>query len=334
MFESLGLVISLIGFCISAYIYIKKGKSKPLVCPLKADCHTVLQSRFSKTFGVRNEILGLAYYVFVWSLYAVKIFVPEVATPLFNVVLALFTTGAFIFSLYLTAIQAFVLRSWCSWCLFSALCNTILFSLLFFTIPFGPFVLLLEKYRALATGVHTIGFILGAGAATITDILFFRFMKDNRISEEEKGVLDTLSGVIWAGIALLVFSGFALYLPQIETLNASPKFLLKAVVVGVVVINGFFLNFRLAPYLTQLSLDRAVAPTKLRRFAFALGGISLVSWYTALFLGLARSISFTFCQGLIGYGALLLLVIIGSQIFERVLVRKEPVLSEEVPPSV
>ncbi|HSE56942.1 MAG TPA: vitamin K epoxide reductase family protein, partial [Candidatus Paceibacterota bacterium] len=281
-------------------------------------------SRFSKTLGARNEVLGMGYYLLVWALYAAKLFVPAIATPLYDLFLVLVTAGAFFFSLYLTAVQAFILKSWCTWCIASALCNTILFTLIFFTVPLAPVVALLGQYRLAALIMHNIGFILGLGAATITDILFFRFLKDHHISEDEKGTLDTLSSVIWVGLTLLVFSGLALYLPESARLNESPKFLLKAVVVGVVLVNGFLLNFKVAPYLTQLSFDRAKAPTHLRRLAFALGGVSIVSWYTAFFLGSLRTIKVEFEHGLFIYFGLLVVSTIGSQVFERFSVRKEP----------
>lgn len=325
MLASAALIVALIGFSISAYIYIKKGRAKPVMCPLRANCDAVLQSRFSKTLGARNEVLGMSYYLLVWALYAAKLCFPAVATPLYDLSLALVTAGAFFFSIYLSSVQAFILKSWCTWCIFSALCNVALFVIMFSAVSLAPIAALLSQYKLAALIIHNIGFILGLGAATITDVLFFRFLKDRTISEDEKGTLDTLSSVIWIGLALLVLSGLALYLPETARLHASPKFLLKAVAIGVVLINGFLLNFKVAPYLTQLSFDRAPAPTALRRLAFALGGISLVSWYTAFFLGSLRTIRVEFTQGLLIYLGLLLAAVVGSQVFERLSVRREPV---------
>ena len=72
-----------------------------------------------------------------------------------------------------------------------------------------------------------------------------------------------------------------------------------------------------APYMRRLSFEGTVPARKFRRLAFALGGISFTSWYLAFFLGSLRKIHLVFWHALLGYGILLLAVIVGSQIMER-----------------
>jgi hypothetical protein len=168
--------------------------------------------------------------------------------------------------------------------------------------------------------VHNIGFILGLGGATITDVLFFRFLKDYRITQQEKGTMDTLSNIIWVGLLVLIVSGIMLYLPEQARLGESPKFLLKLVVVSVLLINGILLNLLVAPRMRSFSLAQTAPAKHFRRLAFALGGISIASWYTAFILGSLRHINLPLREGVAVYTSILIAVVIGSQIYERIVV--------------
>ena len=75
------------------------------------------------------EILGFLYYTLIALAYALSLIYPEMHSPALALSLAGVSLIAFLFSLYLTFVQAFILREWCSWCLISAgLCTVILFS--------------------------------------------------------------------------------------------------------------------------------------------------------------------------------------------------------------
>ncbi len=179
------------------------------------------------------------------------------------------------------------------------------------------FELLLE-YKSVFVAFHMLGFIFGLGGATIADIMFFRFLTDLRISKKEHTVLGALSQVVWVGLAILWISGILIFLSDIQAYSHSSKFLLKAMVVIVVSLNGFALNSLVAPRLMHIDwkLGRDAKRRNLRRLAFALGSISMVSWYSAFILGSLRSLPYSFSQLLVGYGVLLILAIIGSQMVE------------------
>ncbi|MFA7286213.1 MAG: vitamin K epoxide reductase family protein [Patescibacteria group bacterium] len=114
------------GFAIALYVYRHKHGPVPLLCPItKHKCETVVHSRYSKLFGIPLEFLGMAYYGFTAVAHIVAIISGLESTLLITAtfILSLF---AFCFSLYLTAIQAFILREWCTWCLLSAsICTAI-----------------------------------------------------------------------------------------------------------------------------------------------------------------------------------------------------------------
>ncbi len=164
--------------------------------------------------------------------------------------------------------------------------------------------------------------VLGAGGATINDCLFFRFLKDFKISKFEAGVLSALSKIIWTGLIVLIITGLGLYLQNAERLNHSPKFLVKMIVVAIILLNGIALNLFIAPRLRQIFFAKSHEhqPGELRSFrrlAFALGAVSITSWYSALILGFLRNLSYSFSVIL---GVYFLAVIIGvaiSQIAEK-----------------
>ena len=189
------------------------------------------------------------------------------------------------------------------------------------------FVSALGEYRSIITFLHVVGVLVGLGGATLTDILFFKYLKDFRISEVEANTLNTISRFIWTTVGLLVLSGIGLYLPQMEELNQSSKFLTKVVVVSVIIVNGLVLRRTVAPRLSTLSFrdDQSVDAghsRPFRRRAFAQGAISGASWYTALLLGLLDKAPFGFPILLSIYVLVLAGAVTGSQVVERILVSR------------
>lgn len=323
--EVLVILLGIAGFSVALYIWNKKRMHKTLVCPLKAHCDPVINSDFSKFFGIPVELLGMAYYGLLIIAYATFLAAPHIRTVPVSFILLVITTAAFLFSVYLTFIQAVAIKQYCSWCLFSASLCTVIFLLAALTAT-GGLVPLLAEMRGIITAVHMLGLALGLGGATITDLFFFRFLKDFRISEHEAEIMKVLSQVIWLGLAILVISGLGLYIPQAAELNESAKFLTKMVVVGVIIINGAFLNLVISPRLVSITFrqDHMHQNGELRRFrrlAFALGAISFTSWYTAFILGMLRLIPVSLGLAIGIYGLLLVIAVAGSQIMERLISR-------------
>ncbi|PCI21372.1 hypothetical protein COB64_00620 [Candidatus Wolfebacteria bacterium] len=321
------ILFSMVGFFISFYIHHKKKTDTPLVCPLGADCDTVVRSDYSKFIGIPIESLGMIYYGLIALGYAVVVLFPGFLPQAAVFALIVLTVLAFMFSLYLIAIQAFVFRYWCTWCIYSAFISTIILIATFFSSEYG-FVSLLQDYRSIIIVVHALSAAIGLGAATVTDILFFKFLKDYKISEKEADIMSTVSQVIWFALGMLVISGLGIYVTNIEIFNASMKFLVKSFGVGVIIVNGIFLNLYIAPKLVQISFGKPHDHTErelniFRKLAFALGSISLVSWYTVFILGAVLH-SLTTPSNLFGiYFGLLALGLILSQIMERRFVKRK-----------
>lgn len=319
--ELLAIFAAFAGFSIASYIRNKKRSNQHLVCHVGSDCSAVVHSDFSKFFGIPVELLGMFYYGLTAVAHGVALAFPGFLhewSSLFMLTLALI---GFLFSAYLIFIQAFALKQWCTWCIFSAcLCTLIFGSALFM---FGSdIVSLLAQNRSVIIILHAVAMAIGLGAATLTDIFFFKFLKDFKISEGETDVMRTLSQVIWFALALVVATGLGLFIPEASALAASSKFLVKVIVVMVIIVNGAVLNLFITPRLSQISFGEAHdhKPGELhhiRKVAFALGGISITSWYTAFLLGSFRSIPLPFVWILALYLGVLAIGIIGSQIMER-----------------
>lgn len=314
------IFFSFAGLYVSAFIAHAKKRKEPLVCPLRAHCQAVIHSAHAKFLGIKVEALGIAYYACITLAYGVLLIVPELYRPEAAFLLLCLHATAFLFSVYLVSLQAFVIRNWCFWCLVSASISTAIFALALLHLPYplGPLV---AEFRYPFLLMHLVGVAIGVGGATFSDLFFFRFLKDLRISTDETETLRVFSHMIWLALGVLYVSGFGLYLGNMEVLNASPKFLLKLIVVAVITVNGFLLHFLVTPNLTRIAFgqahDHAAGELRrLRRIAFALGSVSFTSWYTALALGAMRTSPASFGVLLAVYIALLVGAVSTSQVLE------------------
>ncbi|MDG1949628.1 MAG: vitamin K epoxide reductase family protein, partial [bacterium] len=244
-----------------------------------------------------------------------------------EIFLVLASSGAFLFSAYLTFIQFFNLKQLCTWCLFSAFLSTCIFIFSLFGSLELIFPMLVE-YRSIVITLHVLMMALGLGAATLADVFFFRFLRDYKISQEESAVLNTISEFIWLVLAGIVITGLALYMPEMVRFNETPKFLVKAIIVGVILVNGAFLNLVVAPRLVKISFGERHKHEdgelgRIRRIAFALGPISIVSWYSAFLLGMVPgSVPYPFIQILSVYLVLVVIAVAFGQIYDYSLIQR------------
>lgn len=329
LFSFSPIVFGLSGLILALYIFItKKNKTKPLVCPIGGHCAMVVHSKYSKLFGLPVELLGAIYYFLITSFYTINFFVPGLFPDSVLFLGVFLSVLAFFFSVYLVFVQAFALKNWCTWCLFSAGFTTFIAIVSVFGASFHLPTLLAE-YKGLIVILHALSAAIGVGATTVTDVLFFKFLKDFKISDSEKNIMDTMSHIIWVALGLLIITGIGLYVPRGSELLGSSKFLVKMVAVGVITLNGLVLNFVVSPRLTSLVFGKAkdVNDTSsehvYRKISFASGAISISSWYTVFILGSLRSIPVSFSVGLWLYVAILCVAIVGSQIYDKKLSKQK-----------
>ncbi len=146
-------------------------------------------------------------------------------------------------------------------------------------------------WHLVALIIHLIGFALGLGGATLSDILFFKSIRAGKLSGSELAILTTLSRVIWIGLGLLIVSGlsiFAIIYAERDSLPmlASPRWQAKLTLVAIVLLNGFIFKYYIFPFL-RLNAGQPVSlqtlGSKLWRLAIT-GAISIVSWYSILII--------------------------------------------------
>jgi hypothetical protein len=141
--------------------------------------------------------------------------------------------------------------------------------------------------------VHLVGLALGVGGALISDAMFFKSIRDWRISKTEMGFLALGSWSVGIGLGLLILSGLGMFSLDPEKYLASAKFLAKMTIVAVLIVNAFILHNLQIPHLEHISRNDLSTRTAFakNRTVFLLGGVvSVVSWLSALTLGAFRSV--------------------------------------------
>src|SRR3989339_832528 len=98
------IVLAILGIFDSGYLIKKRVKKQPLSCPINGGCEKVVESRWNAIFFIKNDVLGLFYYILI-----------------------LFLALYLFFALVLVFIQAKIIREYCFYCLISALINLLIF---------------------------------------------------------------------------------------------------------------------------------------------------------------------------------------------------------------
>ena len=121
------IVLCLSGLLISSYLIWQHRQKKPLVCPLDHDCSTVTESKWSNIFYVRNEVLGLLFYVLMLA--GIIIIISRVApqfSSLVGLLMIVASRAAVLFSLFLVFVQFRIIKDYCFYCLLSGIINVLL----------------------------------------------------------------------------------------------------------------------------------------------------------------------------------------------------------------
>lgn len=125
------LTLSLIGFGISAYLYYNKIRNKQIYCIIGEDCDAVVKSEYGKTFGVENTIPGMMYYILIFAYGTFALLNQNIFKGgLIYYFIVSASIGSVLFSVYLTAVQAFVLKKWCEYCVVSSIVSVLIFVVL------------------------------------------------------------------------------------------------------------------------------------------------------------------------------------------------------------
>ena len=121
------IVLSTLGIVNASYLIFQSMKKKPLVCPIEGhDCNVVVQSKWNKTFGIKNEYLGFLFYLSMLLGIIYIVFSPAIKNTIFQLMFYA-EIGAVLFSAFLVYLQAKIIKEYCFYCLISALITLLLF---------------------------------------------------------------------------------------------------------------------------------------------------------------------------------------------------------------
>ena len=118
-----------VGVADTLYLIYHKLKGTDVACPFfpKEWCRTVQHSSYSVTMGIPNSMAGFGMYVVILAL--TYLYARDSVS--FWPIQAIVTFG-FLFSMYFTYVQAFILRAFCTWCVVSAINFTVMFLAVWF----------------------------------------------------------------------------------------------------------------------------------------------------------------------------------------------------------
>lgn len=125
-------LLALIGALIALYLTLHKlGVIGSLVCGT-GSCEVVQTSKWAVFLGVPVPYWGLAGYITLTTLGLASLQPRYLEHRGLRLALITCATIAFVFSVYLSALEQFVIRAWCRWCIASAVVATLIF---LFTLP-------------------------------------------------------------------------------------------------------------------------------------------------------------------------------------------------------
>lgn len=322
------------GALVAGHVYLKKRFAKPLVCPLNGSCDTVTKSEYSRFLGVPVELMGVGYYTLIAIVYALKAFTMIHFSDQILFVLTGVTLAAFLFSAYLVSIQAFVLRKWCTWCLFSAGFSTLIALTSLMTVSFD-LVGLLIAYTPLIVFVYSLASAVGVGAATLSVVLFVRSIKKCNLSPKEADFLSTIAMVVWGALATVVIATAGLAIPQEFSFFYSSALVLKMLAIGCIALAGWLITFYLQPrvigawYTTDSPRE-----SLLHKSILVAGSVALVSWYTVFFLGPVQALPVRSNVAVVTYLTFLVVGAVVALLYEQYMSRQCKKQSESASLSV
>ncbi|PJF43717.1 MAG: hypothetical protein CUN55_07675 [Phototrophicales bacterium] len=122
------ILAALIGVGISLYLTYVKLSDTEVICAETStiDCSSVQNSAYAEIAGIPITILGLLGYGFIGVCLLLQNRI-QLLQDFGHALLFSVTLFGFIYSLFLTYVEGFILEKWCLWCVASALTMTSLF---------------------------------------------------------------------------------------------------------------------------------------------------------------------------------------------------------------
>lgn len=341
-FFIINIILAILGLWISFGIYKKKNSKEKIVCYLGDHCETVIHSKFSNFFGVSIEKIGFVYYGLILIGYALSIIangaekIAGLSTVGISLSIFLLSVVGFAFSIYLIFVQALYLRKWCPWCVSSAITSSIIFILSSrsFMVDFSAAGEILSNYNSVLITIQLLAVAIGVSTATISAFLIIKFLKDFRIDTNEDKKLTILDQIIWFSIILTLMVNLCFYISNPVNYLNSTKLMSQLGIFIILLINNSLLSLYINPRLIGIRIDmKSINILKtfwLRQIAFAMGVVSIISWYAILFIDyFNKNTNLDAYEAIANYVAICFVAVVISQ-FAIILVDRIRVSSDNV----
>lgn len=110
------LAISVVGFIDAVFLTLKRLAGTPITCFAFSGCDTVAQSTYSVLLGIPLSLLGALFYAI--TIVLITYYLQHRTKKGLQQILYVAVFGG-LFALYLFALQAFVIKAWCFYCVIS-----------------------------------------------------------------------------------------------------------------------------------------------------------------------------------------------------------------------
>ncbi|HUX35520.1 MAG TPA: vitamin K epoxide reductase family protein [Candidatus Paceibacterota bacterium] len=118
--------LGLAGFMDALYLTIEHYSGGQVTCIIVTGCDKVLSGPYSEIFGIPIALLGIFYYLFIFS--GALFFLFGNYHKFFRLTLLAASAG-FLASVWFISLQLFIVKSLCFYCMISAFCCFALFLL-------------------------------------------------------------------------------------------------------------------------------------------------------------------------------------------------------------
>jgi uncharacterized membrane protein len=126
MSKKIILVLSILGVAVSIYLSWAYLSGSHIACTTHG-CEAVRSSSYSKLFGIPQPVFGILFYLAIGFLALISQIGEKTFTIGIKRLIIVFSAFGFLYSVYLTSLEAFVIKAYCDWCLVSAGISTLIF---------------------------------------------------------------------------------------------------------------------------------------------------------------------------------------------------------------
>ena len=120
-------LLALVGFFVALYLWLHAlGYGGAIKCGASGGCEVVQTSQWAVFLGLPVAFYGVVGYVAVFGVALAALRPAALAERSWNVLLAGLTSVGFLFTVYLTYLELFVIHAICRWCVGSAVIITLI----------------------------------------------------------------------------------------------------------------------------------------------------------------------------------------------------------------